>query len=73
MFLSHIGDLPIDKIHPPETKRKVYRFSLVIPCIFELVSETNDSLVERIATTLSSDMHIVDFPTDFHVSLMEIF
>ena len=30
MCIIHIGDLPIEKIHRPETKRKVYLFSLVI-------------------------------------------
>lgn len=50
------GDLPIEKIHRPETKRKVYLFSLVIQL----------NLLERIGIGISSDMRIFDFPMDLH-------
>lgn len=66
MCIIHIGDLPIEKIHRPETKRKVYLFYLVI------------QLNQWFVIGADSNNHFIGhayfyFPMDLHVSLMEIF
>lgn len=50
MCLIYIGDISIEKIDQPKTKRNVYLFSYY-----------NDLLSEQITTNISSDMCIFHF------------